>query len=1635
MACKLKIKNPVLKELLGAEEFDTFREMQRNIPVGKDILVKDSQGHFLAKLRKIAFSGKSLNVYYDSPEYGRGQTEFSDVIGVASQENLVKFASELNPLAKSKLLNLPIERKPIGSDGGTIVMESLDYDPEESAIKIEQFESTTGQDVESESNGTLNPKDSTLAKMELREMVAKTPGRFRAFIVKDSDAYQNEEGVEPTGEVLLVVHAFAYESLRAEKGRDLTQEELNEVAVKTQGKIHTLPLERSGEGSGSFFQRNHDERVASYATKYNVSIAEAEKHFRDGESRMADARKRAESSPVPVRIKSVSKGSLTKDPMRMKDLMKKFKLSFSKFRLGTSRDDISGRIYIELTQGDQNFSVLTVPESISNKYGAQFVWDTYQASVAAGAAGAGSSDSIERGFIVSLFGTNRRPKGPYLKGDALMFNGEPITSFEVFIQALNENDWPILRNKVDSSETYTGFLDGQFVEMTGDEFIESHVNTDGGLWTHKGKVVPYKANRYFYLDIGEFKPVSRVSTTKDQVVRTAEDLFRDPNEYDRILQSSDPEDIAFKKSQPHLFSIAFLKSQSFGRLRKRLKFNPPVSGNLAIPYPVGGKYFGSKGVVTRKINEILLNYYEAGVKFPFSTEGDLFSNFDNYIRSKVEKAIKDGVELNTSESEFNALYTHFSNEFVAHMETSILIPFSNKPITIKRIAPTQAIQVNQVTKPGQQTRTTNPALSSVEATTEALEGVDATFTADLSDSQLSVDERKQNARTLLEGNGITNDGSYSLISMALEKVDGVSVNNIFDLAKRIAKLDNKPILVEYIAEAIQYEVGRVKGEKDTFSLSIEDAKDVLLHWSKDAEPANKTRMAEIGIVGKTYIDRINKLKVAKKQYETLNKQGKAIVETFLNRFNDTILEDAGLNTDEYLQLLLDLTKDKELVDVTENIQNAVRVIEDKVAIELQKLPPVKEPLKNQENTEEALKRFSSQQLSGIQIYNRNTIVKMIDAQLKKTKQVLLNTALPEVYDLPSNTSSIRLNEKGEVELLDKNEKKISGKKLIKEQFVDIALQIGNNQTTKNAYSISGAYHKAKADGSNPELVKAVEELLGGQQVVPPTVELKEGFTEGPALNKLFNDVKEKYGAKKGDAIYQAATRLVNPNNNTLVEIRSNGVIVFEGGKYIMKAFTNTDANPKKWELTSFTVDVTDQLSWREAYKKADPFKKSLILRRMAEIGSENQLSDVLDMLVKGAPDESKIAWEIANRTKSRETFERAVSNRALRKFTTDENIDSLRREKFGREAEEIEISIESGNFAEPTFTYWSNQLNPDSVASNFGNDRNPSPSISVLTRPKGEGYAMTWDAYRDFAQANGTWTSEDEAAYNKALTDGDEFSLPERTVQMVYNGPVKSEIDQNGVVSRVKNGTFVADVTIVSPNSRLGRQMYHEGFDMAGPIDADAISLAYLSTPTNTTANQTEAERHEEFLKSLETVSVTSVPVSEEYEYAVNILGKNFAQRLFSTGQPVTFADVDRFKNDLGKPYSFTKSMTQKEFALSKDSADKIKSGNKTLTLRNPDARYHSKSGLVEIEGEFFDFQEIGNINLDEALKRTGMTQQEFTKAFMGEDVGIENIFDPGVKQFFNNEVSRRVYQIRKLGKANKVKAKSVKSKQRVLPC
>ena len=62
---------------------------------------------------------------------------------------------------------------------------------------------------------------------------------------------------------------------------------------------------------------------------------------------------------------------------------------------------------------------------------------------------------------------------------------------------------------------------------------------------------------------------------------------------------------------------------------------------------------------------------------------------------------------------------------------------------------------------------------------------------------------------------------------------------------------------------------------------------------------------------------------------------------------------------------------------------------------------------------------------------------------------------------------------------------------------------------KDSKAISEAYHKAKADGSNPELVKAVEDLLGKPKAETPNVEDWSKDVESTAKKILGSSVVDK----------------------------------------------------------------------------------------------------------------------------------------------------------------------------------------------------------------------------------------------------------------------------------------------------------------------------------------------------------------------------------------------------------------------------------------------------------------------------------------------------------------------------------------------
>ena len=76
----------------------------------------------------------------------------------------------------------------------------------------------------------------------------------------------------------------------------------------------------------------------------------------------------------------------------------------------------------------------------------------------------------------------------------------------------------------------------------------------------------------------------------------------------------------------------------------------------------------------------------------------------------------------------------------------------------------------------------------------------------------------------------------------------------------------------------------------------------------------------------------------------------------------------------------------------------------------------------------------------------------------------------------------------------------------KEDYIS-GIAFAKSVISSNPKKISEAYYKAKKDGSNPELVKAVEELIGGQQQQSSPQPVKDGTTPEQAKKRLDDDLE------------------------------------------------------------------------------------------------------------------------------------------------------------------------------------------------------------------------------------------------------------------------------------------------------------------------------------------------------------------------------------------------------------------------------------------------------------------------------------------------------------------------------------------------
>jgi ribosomal protein S18 acetylase RimI-like enzyme len=132
------------------------------------------------------------------------------------------------------------------------------------------------------------------------------------------------------------------------------------------------------------------------------------------------------------------------------------------------------------------------------------------------------------------------------------------------------------------------------------------------------------------------------------------------------------------------------------------------------------------------------------------------------------------------------------------------------------------------------------------------------------------------------------------------------------------------------------------------------------------------------------------------------------------------------------------------------------------------------------------------------------------------------------------------------------------------QLKDLGISKNKNKKIINSFDISEAYHKAKADGSNPELVKSVEKLLGKEE---PKTETKQPTKEAQVAKGLADTLrKAKLNLPKGTAMASLAPgfdKVWDATIETVAKaIEVGGVTAGNFRQSInngMKALRNTDA--------------------------------------------------------------------------------------------------------------------------------------------------------------------------------------------------------------------------------------------------------------------------------------------------------------------------------------------------------------------------------------------------------------------------------------------------------------------------------------------
>lgn len=556
------IRDPDLRRILPQNSFDSYRDFEEALPVGREVYVKDGDTVFDATITGFSFSSGNLLVGIRSV-YGKGSTSLKDIMGFTEDVSLDSIENSIASISRPISPNLPPPETPETLEEAVLSRNDteaeLEYDEELSRVSYKGFEKTTGQDVKNEDKGELKDDPDTLGRIKLKAEIARDKSRFRYFITAQGQ-----------DEALSIVDKSLHDSEVLRLGRPLTEEELKAIALP-----QTLPLEGKSpldesDEEDSFFLRNHERRLEIAQEKLGLDTEAAEEFYRLGQQAMKAARLEAHSAPREVKVKEATQGSFTKKKLSKTQLEAKYG------PVGIRKVDVADgrkKIGFTFTAEGTTVELPSNPKKTTEVIPAKILEDSVTALL-------GDTETPQqRRLIESLFISKRNVGKINMYKGRLHFGTNPINSIEEFREALKADPTPSIYNKIDDG-SYFSVVDGEIVQVSGYEFLSQFMESEGDLWTHQGRAVPYKSNQVLYLDLSKTRAPSQVPTTREQDKLKVEEVFDD---YPRNATSEEKRERLIRDLHPRLFTQRFRRTTFYKRLLAGTK---PNNG----PIKVGGPF-------------------------------------------------------------------------------------------------------------------------------------------------------------------------------------------------------------------------------------------------------------------------------------------------------------------------------------------------------------------------------------------------------------------------------------------------------------------------------------------------------------------------------------------------------------------------------------------------------------------------------------------------------------------------------------------------------------------------------------------------------------------------------------------------------------------------------------------------------------------------------------------------------------------------------------------------------------------------------------------------------------------------------------------------------------------------------------